>query len=183
MKRDLVIGEFERPDDAVRAGRRVRELGYASVEAYTPYPIPELDEALAIPRTRIPFLVFGAGASGVAIALFVQWWTNAWDYPLDVGGRPLASWPTYVIIVFETMVLLAALTAFAAVLVRSGLPRLHHPDFDLAGFERTTIDRFWITVGDLDPADDDVAGEELRDLRAALAESGAVEVRLVRRRR
>ena len=178
---EMVIGEFERPEDAVRAGLRVRELGYASLEAYSPYPVPELEEAIGVRRSRIPILVFLGGVGGVAFALWVQWWTNAVDYPLHVGGRPIASWPTYVIIIFETMVLLAALTSFASVLLGSRLPRLHDPTFDLPGFERTTIDRFWLTIENVDPRRDAAAAEELSDLEKALRESGASAVHVLGR--
>lgn len=179
--RDVVVAEFEEPEDAVRAAERVRKLGYVDVEAYGPFPVPELDEALAVRRTRVPRLALLAGASGAAIALGIQWWTNAYDYPIDVGGRPLASWPTYVVIVFETTVLLAAIVTFASVLFGSRLPRLHDPVFDLPGMERTTIDRFCLAVAGVDRAADDVAREELDVLCAALAESGAVAIHDPRR--
>ncbi|MBX3226606.1 MAG: DUF3341 domain-containing protein [Labilithrix sp.] len=162
---ETVAAEFTTPDAVVLAARRVRALGYGRVEAYTPFPLEELDEALARPRPRLPLLVFLAGGGGATLALAIQWWTNAWDYPLDVGGRPHASWPTYVPIVFETAVLCAAAVAFAAVLLGSRLPRLHDEVFDLPGFERSTIDRFWLRI-------EDVARDEEPALRAALA--GAV---------
>ena len=121
-------------------------------------------------------VVLGAGGAGALLALAVLHWTNGIDYPLDVGGRPLLSLPSYVPIVFETTVLFASLAAFASVLVFSGLPRLHHPVFDFEGFERTTIDRFWITVGDVRRFARDVASEELRRLAAELTRLGAVRV-------
>jgi hypothetical protein len=174
--RDVVVAEFDAPEDAARAARRVRALGYEDVEVFGPFPVPELDDALAVPRTRVPALTLLAGVSGAAIALAIQWWTNAYDYPIDVGGRPLASWPTYVVIVFETTVLLAAFATFAAVLLGSRLPRLYDPVFDLPGIERSTIDRFCLAIGGVDLARDAVAHEELDDLRAALTGSGAVAI-------
>jgi len=175
--RDVVIAELETPEAAVAAAKRVRQLGYARVEAFSPFPIPELDEALPIERTKIPWLALAAGGAGAGLALLVQWWTNAVDYPLNVGGRPLFSIPTGVPIVFETTVLFAALTTFAAVLLGSRLPRLHHPVFDLPGFERTSVDRFWIVIGDAYAADDDVRDEELGLLDQELTGLGAVVMR------
>lgn len=174
---DVVIAEFDSADRVVEAARRVRALGYRKVEAYTPFPVPELDEVLAIRRTRLPYLVLFAGAAGAGIALAIQWWTNAIDFPINVGGRPANSLPTHVLIVFETTVLFASLMAFAGALVASGLPRLHHPVFDLPGFERTTLDRFWITVWDAYAASDEYREEELARLERALAEVEPLAIR------
>ena len=165
---DVIVAEFETPDGVVEGARRARELGYAKVDAFTPFPIPELDEALAQPRSRLPRFVLAGGVTGLLVALLIQWWTNAYDYPLDVGGRPVASWPTYIIIMFETTVLFAGLTAFAGVLLGARLPRLHDEAFDLPGFERTTVDRFWVTVGD------PVARREKETFREAMERAGAV---------
>jgi hypothetical protein len=170
---DVLIAELESPAGAVATARRVRELGYRRVEAYTPFPIPDLDVALDIPRTKIPWLVLVGGLTGCGLALLIQWWTNAWDYPLNVGGRPLGSYPAWVPIIFETTVLLASFTAFGACLLASKLPRLAHPIFDLPGFERTSIDRFWIVIGDAFAADEDVRAEELATLRRELSRLGA----------
>ncbi|MBX3206305.1 MAG: DUF3341 domain-containing protein [Labilithrix sp.] len=175
--RDVIIAELDSPERAVQAARSVRALGYRRVEAFTPFPIPELEDVLGVRRTRLPYLVFFAGLSGAALALLVQWWTNAVDYPIDVGGRPKSSLPTDMLIVFETTVLLAALTAFAAVLVGSRLPRLHDPLFDLPGFERTSLDRFWILIGDAYDDDADVLDEALDLLDGELARLGAVVTR------
>lgn len=175
--RDVIVAEVDSPERAILAARRVRELGYTRIEAYTPFPIPELDEALAIPRTRLPYLVLLAGLAGAGLALFLQWWMNGIDYPIDVGGRPNASIPTNIPIVFETTVLFASGASFALVLLGAKLPRLHHPVFDLPGFERTSIDRFWIVVGDAYSADDDVLDEELAMLKDELHRIGAVVTR------
>lgn len=120
-------------------------------------------------RTRPPWLVFGAGAAGAALGRLVLWWTNARDYPLDVGGRPLDSVPTDVPIMFELTVLFAALAAFGSALALSGLPRLHHPLFELEGFERTAVDRFWILV--------DTTSEEIAWLASELADLHPIAVR------
>ncbi|MDB4942147.1 MAG: ABC-type Fe3+ transport system protein [Labilithrix sp.] len=171
--RDLapVIGEFDSPEALQAAAVRLGELGFGALEAYTPFPMPALESALRVRRTRLPVLVFLAGAAGCALAYGIQSYLNAVDYRLDVGGRPFNSIPAHVPIMFETTVLFAALAAFLAALLLSGLPRLHHRVFELDGFERTTIDRFWITCGE---ALDDARRAELL---AELERLGAVAVR------
>jgi len=174
---DPVVIELDSADALLAAAARLRELGYSSLEAYTPFPIPELDEVLELPRTKLPWLALFAGASGGVLAFLVLWWTNAFDYPIDVGGRPLNSIPTHVPIIFESTVLLAALTAFGSALVLSGLPRLHHRVFEIDGFERTTIDRFWIIVGDLRASGEARPTEEIALLRQELGEIGPIAIR------
>ncbi len=174
---DPVVIETSTPEAAIAAAARLRELGYSLLEVYTPFPIPELDEVLEVPRTKLPWLVLFAGGSGTLFAFLVIWWTNGFDYPLDIGGRPLNSFPTDIPIMFETTVLLASLTAFGASLVLSGLPRLHHRVFEIDGFERTTIDRFWIIIGDLRALGEARPTEEIAILRQELAEIGPIAIR------
>jgi hypothetical protein len=170
--RSGLIAEFTSVEETVDAARALRSLGYEKLEAYTPFPVPELMEPLGLTRTWIPFFVLGAGATGGLLAYLVIWWTTAVDYPLDVGGRPLSSLPADVPIVFETTVLFAALTAFALVLVFSRMPRLHDPIMDVEGFERTSLDRFWLGI-------DDVESVFNRELPERLRAMGAVALRTV----
>lgn len=174
---DPVVIELDSPDAVVAAAERLRELGYTALEAYTPFPIPELDEILAVPRTKLPWLALAAGASGALLAYVVLSWTNAFDYRIDVGGRPYDSIPTHIPIMFETCVLLAALTAFGAALLLSGLPRLHHPVFEIDGFERTSVDRFWIVVGELRALGESAPVEEIALLRDELRHVSPLVVR------
>ncbi len=139
--------------------------------------MPELEVALGIKRTKIPALVFLAGAAGASLAYLLLWWTNAYDYRLNVGGRPFNSIPADVPIMFETMVLFAGGTAFLAALVLSGLPRLHHRVFEEPGFERTSIDRFWLSIRDARTIGKDIERDELSLLRVELEGLGAVAVR------
>lgn len=174
-----VVAEFGETDRVIAAARRIRELGYRRIEAYTPFRVGELDDALAIERTRIPYAAFAAGLAGAIGAYLVLWWTNAIDGPLDVGGRPYNSLPSHVPIVFETTVLFAAIVAFVLVLTLSGLPRLSDPVFELDGFERASVDRFWIVVDDATagPADD-VRAEALGVLVSELGRLGALSIRV-----
>ena len=175
--REVLVAELDSPERAIAVAWRARELGYVRIEAYTPFPIADLDVALAIPRTKLPFVVLGAGLTGAAVAFLIQWWTNAIDYPINVGGRPLNSIPTHVPIIFETTVLFAAFAAFVSVFLAARLPRLHHPIFDLPGFERTSIDRFWIVIGDAFSAAEDVREDELAELTGELDRLGATVTR------
>jgi hypothetical protein len=174
---DPVVVELTSAEAVVAAAGRLRAMGYTALEAYTPFAIPELEAPLRIRRTRLPWLVLAAGASGAAMAFVIMWWTNAHDYRIDVGGRPYDSIPSDIPIMFETCVLFAALTAFGAALLLSGLPRLHHRVFEIDGFERTSIDRFWIIVGDLRALGEPPSTEEIALLRAELAPLGATAVR------
>jgi hypothetical protein len=144
--REGTLFEFSSADELLSAADALRALGYKRLAAFTPYAIPELEEKLGIPRTRIPRAVLGAAAVGCACAFGIIWGTNAYDYPLDVGGRPLNSLPADIPIMFETTVLFGALTAFVLVFVRSGMPRLHATLLEVEGIESASIDRFWIGV-------------------------------------
>jgi len=167
---DGIAAEFASADDAIAAAKALRALGYERLDAFTPYPVPELEEAIGVKRTRIPRVAFVSGLAGCAVAYLILWFTNAYDYPLDVGARPLNSLPAHIPIMFETTVLFASAAAFVLALVRSGLPRLHHPMMEVDGFERVSIDRFWVVIDIRDPAFD----PRVRD---RLAELGAVAVR------
>lgn len=154
--REGTLFEFSSPAELLAAADALRALGFTHLEAYTPYPVPELDAKLDIPRTRIPRAVFVAAALGCAVSFVVMWGTNAVDYPLDVGGRPSSSLPTDIPVMFETTVLLGSLAAFLLVFLRSGLPRLYQPIFEVDGIASASIDRFWIGVEQSAPLDDGV---------------------------
>lgn len=149
---DLLIAEADSAEMAVRAARRLRELGCTRMNAYTPYPVVELEEPLRLHRTIVPRIAWLGAVIGGAFAYFLQWWCNAKDSPENVGGRPLHSWPALIPITFETTVLFGSVVAFFAVLFLSRLPRLHDDIFTVDGFERTVTDKFWIVVDTIDPA-------------------------------
>src|SRR5262249_45699528 len=146
-----IIAEFDDPDCLLAAARRVRQDGYRALDAFSPHEILGLDEALGIHRTPIPAFALSAALTGVAFAYGVQSWCNATDYRIDVGGRPFNSIPTHGPIMFETAVLFAALTVFVLTLLFSRLPRLHFDMSEIDGFERTSVDRYWLTLGYPDP--------------------------------
>jgi hypothetical protein len=165
-----LVGEFETGAAMLEAIRKLRRQGYERLEAYSPYPVHGVEEALEIPRSRVPLVVFAAGITGAGLAYFVQWYCNAHDYPLNVGARPLNSVPAWIIIIFEMGILFAAVAALAGFCALTRLPRLHDPVFEVEGFERASVDRFFVAIGLGDPRFD--IERSASDLRAA----GAVRV-------
>jgi hypothetical protein len=158
---EAMLAEFGTAEAILAAAAHLSQLGVRRMEAWTPYPLPALDAHLGIPRSPIPRLVLGAGICGAAFAYLVQTWTSAWDYPLNVGGRPLHSGPAWIPITFETTVLFAVFTAVIATFAYAKLPRLHHPLYEIEGFERSTIDRFWLAIDTSDPLYDSTKVEQL----------------------
>lgn len=156
-----VLAEFTTPEALRRAVERLREEGYRRVDTYTPYEVPGVAERLGLERTRIPWVAFGAGAAGALLAYLLQWWINVVDLPLDVGGRPPHSAPAFIVITFETVILFAAVAAFVAFFVVSRLPEPWSPLFEVEGFERASVDRFWLGVDGRDPRCEPEATAEL----------------------
>jgi Protein of unknown function (DUF3341) len=162
-----VLAEFRSPHELLRAVSRLREIGLRKLDAYTPYPIRELEPLLEIKRSFIPKVVLAMGLLGATSAYLLQWWCAAVAYPLNVGGRPLHSGPAFIPITFETGILFAALTAFGLPLVLAGLPRLHHPVFEIEGFESASVDGYWVAIASDDPELDRARAEtELQGLGA-----------------
>jgi len=140
-----LAAEFDDAAQLVAAARAARAEGYSKMEAYSPYPISDLDEI--IPGMNfLPMVVFCAGAAGTLTAWFMQYWIAAIHYPLNVGGRPLNSWPSFVVIMFELTVLFAAGTAFFGTLFFAGFPALYHPLFRVDRFRRVSQDGFFLCI-------------------------------------
>ncbi len=148
--------ELESADDLLEAAARVRDEGYTRWDAHSPYPVHGLDGAMGIRRTILPYMVAAAGAAGTLGGLALQWYTNAFEYPFRISGKPLFGLPAAIPVAFETTILLAALTAIAGMLVLNGLPQLYHPLFRSARFRRATDDGFFISVEASDPRFDRV---------------------------
>lgn len=142
----LVIAEFRDADDLCAAARNVRMRGFDPIDALTPCPVEELDDALRLEESSIRWPMLIAAVVVAASAYAVEFWTAVYAYPIDSGGRPLNSWPIFLLVPFEVGVLAAAVAGFAALLVLCGLPRLHHPLFDSEAIERATNDRYFLLV-------------------------------------
>lgn len=148
-----VVGSFASADALTEATRQLRSLGFRELEAYTPYPVEGLDEVLR-PGHRIWLpLVIGIGALfGAVWGYFIQYWDEALNYPINVGGRPYNSWPAFIVGDFEFTVLCAIAAGFFGLLAFCRLPRLYHPIFAAPEFERASVDRFFLCVEACDPS-------------------------------
>ena len=146
-----LTAEFDSPGGLVEAATQARLAGYRKMDAYSPIPIEELNEALALRRTRLPLLVLVGGILGCAGGFGLASWVSAIAYPMDVGGRPLISWPQFIPVTFETTVLGAALTAFFGMWALNKLPQPYHPVFNVEAFARASTDRFFLVIEATDP--------------------------------
>ncbi|HKO15177.1 MAG TPA: DUF3341 domain-containing protein [Gemmatimonadaceae bacterium] len=142
----VYLAEFANADRFREALVRLREKGYTRLETYTPFPVPGTDGPLGLPRSRLPVAIFVIGLLGAIAAYAIQWYANAQSYPLNIGGRPPHAIPAFIVSTFEGTVLAASLAAFFGLFVVLRLPRLWHPVFEVDGFERATVDRFWIAI-------------------------------------
>jgi hypothetical protein len=146
-----LVAEFDDPTSLVEAARKVRHSGYRRFDVYTPYPIKDLDEIVPGPN-YVPFIVLVCGFIGAATAWVMQYYIAAIDYPINVGGRPLYSWPSFIPILFELTVLFASCGAFFGTLALCGFPRPNFPLFNLPQFADATSNRFFLCIECADPA-------------------------------
>ena len=169
MKRPPIHGlmaEFDSPTELVQAARRAHEEGYRKMDAYTPFPIEELADAIGFRHTRLPMVVLIGGILGCLGGYGLQYWVSAIEYPLNVGGRPYNSWPSFIPVTFETTVLLAALSAVLGMLALNGLPMPYHPVFNVKSFALASKDKFFLCIEAEDPKYDRTATEHfLKTLR------------------
>jgi hypothetical protein len=168
-----LMAEFETPHELVEAARHARAAGYKRMDAYTPLPVEELAEVLGCHDRRLPLLVLLGGLFGCAGGFLLQYWTSAIDYPLNVGGRPLNSWPAFIPITFETTILCAALTAVLGMLALNGLPTPYHPVFNVPRFALASRNRFFLCIEARDPKFD---REKTRQFLEGLHTRGVSEV-------
>jgi hypothetical protein len=146
-----LMAEFDNPNDLVAAARRAREAGYVRLDAYTPYPIEALTEALDIHDRRLPAVVLGGGILGGLAGYALCYWSSVLEYPLNIGGKPYHSAPAFIVPTFETTILFAAFAAVLGMLALNGLPMPYHPVFNTPRFALASRDRFFLCIEARDP--------------------------------
>jgi len=145
------MAEFEEHEQLLQAARNAFTAGYRRMDGFSPFPIEELAEALGHDYSPVPLITLLGGIAGGLGGYFMEWYSMARLYPINVGGRPHNSWPNFIPVVFELTVLIASLSAFTAMLVLNRLPHLHHPVFNVPQFQRASIDRFFLYIEAADP--------------------------------
>jgi len=168
--RPHIVAEFGSPDALVRAARAARDQGFALADALTPCPVEEIEDTLELSASPIRWPMLVAAIAVAAFAYGLEFWSAVYAYPIDSGGRPLNSWPVFLLVPFEVGVLAAAVAGFVALLLLCGLPRLNHPAFDCGAVGRATDDRYLLLI--------EAPGEEGdgQRLRALLLEARALSL-------
>ena len=146
-----ILAEFDTATELVDAAREVRDAGYKKTDAFSPFPLHEIDEALGIKRSILPFLVLGGGVAGLLAGLSLQYFVHVIDYPLNVGGRPYFSLPSFIPPSYELTILFAAFTAVFGMLLLNGLPQPYHPVFNVPRFALATREKFFLLIEKKDP--------------------------------
>jgi hypothetical protein len=141
-----VIAEFPSPEALIHAIHETRGKGYEIIEAYTPFPIEEVWEAIGHPKSKVPLLVLIGGVVGCIGGYLLQYWVSAVTYPLNIGGRPFHSWPAFIPVTFETTILGAGLAAVFGMLALNGLPMPYHPVFSVPRFAQASRDRYFLMI-------------------------------------
>ena len=152
-----LLAEFETGEAMSAATRKATEAGYTRLDTYSPYPVGDAADALNFPKSEMGPVMFLGGLTGACAGFFMQYYLNAYGYSLNVGGRPYLSWPSFIPITFEMMVLTTALTGLFGLIALCGLPRYNHPLFNSKAFDRATRDRFFLCIEAIDPKYDAAA--------------------------
>ena len=145
------LAEFDNPEALKNCIRRAKEQGFRRMDAYTPFPVEGVAEELGIRYSAVPLIVLIGGLVGALTGAAMQYYSSVYDYPLNIGGRPLNSWPSFVVVTFELTILFAGLSGVFGMLALNGLPKPHHPLFNEPRFDRASQDRFFFCIEARDP--------------------------------
>ena len=146
-----VMAEFDNPTSLVNAARAAHEKGYRKLDAYSPFPIEELTEALHLHHNKLPLIVLCGGILGGLTGFLLQYYVTVIYFPINIAGRPLNSWPAYIIITFELTILFASISAVLGLLALCGLPMPYHPAFNVPRFANASRNRFFLCIEATDP--------------------------------
>lgn len=170
-----LVAEFASAEELLAAAEKVSQEGYRETDAYTPFPVHGLSDALRFHDVKVPWLIICGGLCGGFFGYTLQWYTATIDYPLDVGGKPFNSLPSFFPVTFECTILFSALTAFFSIWALNGLPKPYHSIFNTPGFERASKDRFFLAIEKKDPKFDPEATREFLEGLGAVAVSEVEE--------
>jgi len=165
-----LVAEYAEPSDIMKAAKAIRHAGFTKMNAYTPFPVHGLDEAIGFKDHRLKWLVFACGLTGMLGGMGLQYYTSVIDYPWNVGGKPLFSWPAFIPVTFECTILLSAFGAVFGMLAMNKLPKPWQPIFSAKNFERATNDRFFLYIDQSDKIFD------VKTTKDLLLSTGALEV-------
>ena len=174
-----LLAEFRQPEDLLAATEATRAGGFRRIDAYTPFPVHGLSEAIGLRQTRLPMIVLLGGILGACIGFGMQYWYETQHYPMNVGGRPHNSWPSFIVITFEMTILCAALSCVLGMLALNGLPQPYHPLFNVPSFELASRSHFFLCIEARDPKFDldgtRVFLERLRPMSIYVVPTGRVK--------
>ena len=165
-----VMAEFETPEELLAASKKTYEAGYRRIDAFSPIPIHGLASAIGFHRTNLPILTFVCGLIGAICGYGLQYWVHVIDYPINIGGRPLHSGPSFIPVAFETTILFAGIGTFLGLWIRNRLPMPYHTVFNVPNFDRASQDRFFLCIESED------SEFETDETRAFLQSLGPVRV-------
>lgn len=146
-----VVAEFDTPEACIHAAESAREAGYSKLDAYSPFPVHGMSEAIGFHCNKVPFFIFTGGMIGSLTGFTLQWYTATIDYPLSIGGKPFNSLPSFMPITFECTILFSAFTAVFGMLALNKLPKPYHSIFNTPNFARASQDRFFLAIEHDDP--------------------------------
>lgn len=163
-----VVAEFENPEVLIEAANKALDAGYSRMDAFTPFPVHGLPEAIGFKEGKVPWIIFIGGVCGCVGGMGLQWWVATQAYALNIGGKPLFSWPAFIPPAFETTILFAAFGAVFGMILLNRLPQPHHPVFETPNFDRASQDRFFLLIEAKDPMYDASAIRKMMEGAGAL---------------